>query len=157
MNIPNWFYDDGSEIPREKLTLLLRLAEQLEGKTSQKEIMPVVMGAITSANRRNLMFSKEEFELIFMIMKEGKSEAEKAQMDDMLNRAQRLFSAQSQKAGSTCSCLFHFQLFFCMSINKLKLGLGIQNFLAVVQSIISRLQIADSYRQQNEWHKIESK
>ena len=40
---------------------------------------------------------KEEFELIFMIMKEGKSEAEKAQMDDMLNRAQRLFSAQSQK------------------------------------------------------------
>lgn len=52
---------------------------------------------------------------------------------------------------------FSFQLFFCMSINKLKLGLGIQNFLAVVQSIISRLQIADSYRQQNEWHKIESK
>ena len=40
---------------------------------------------------------KEEFELIFMIMKEGKSEAEKAQMDDMLNRAQRLFSAQSKK------------------------------------------------------------
>ena len=154
MNIPNWFYDERvQKIAPEKLTLLLRLAEQLEGKTSQKEIMPVVMGAITSANRRNLMFSKEEFELIFMIMKEGKSEAEKAQMDDMLNRAQRLFSAQSQK----CSCLFHFQLFFCMSINKLKLGLGIQNFLAVVQSIISRLQIADSYRQQNEWHKIESK
>ena len=89
MNIPNWFYDERvQKIAPEKLTLLLRLAEQL---------MPVVMGAITSANRRNLMFSKEEFELIFMIMKEGKSEAEKAQMDDMLNRAQRLFSAQSQK------------------------------------------------------------
>ena len=98
MNIPNWFYDERvQKIAPEKLTLLLKLAEQLEGKTSQKEIMPVVMGAITSANRRNLMFSKEEFELIIMIMKEGKSEAEKAQMDDMLNRAQRLFSAQSQK------------------------------------------------------------
>lgn len=85
MNIPNWFYDERvQKIAPEKLTLLLKLAEQLEGKTSQKEIMPVVMGAITSANRRNLMFSKEEFELIFMIMKEGKSEAEKAQMDDML-------------------------------------------------------------------------
>ena len=101
MNIPNWFYDERvQKIAPEKLTLLLKLAEQLEGKTSQKEIMPVVMGAITSATRLEKVFRetiKEEFELIFMIMKEGKSEAEKAQMDDMLNRAQRLFSAQSQK------------------------------------------------------------
>ena len=67
MNIPNWFYDERvQKIAPEKLTLLLKLAEQLEGKTSQKEIMPVVMGAITSANRRNLMFSKEEFELILV-------------------------------------------------------------------------------------------
>lgn len=41
MNIPNWFYDERvQKIAPEKLTLLLRLAEQLEGKTSQKEIMP---------------------------------------------------------------------------------------------------------------------
>lgn len=98
MNIPDWFYDERvQKIAPEKLTLLLRLAEQLEGKTSQKEIMPVVMGAVASANRRNLMFSREEFELIFMIMKEGKSDTEKAQMDDMLNRAQRLFSEKSPK------------------------------------------------------------
>ncbi len=98
MNIPDWFYDERvQKIAPEKLTLLLRLAEQLEGKTSQKEIMPVVMGAVASANRRNLMFSREEFELIFMIMKEGKSDAEKTQMDNMLNRAQRLFSEKSPK------------------------------------------------------------
>ena len=98
MNIPDWFYDERvQKIAPEKLTLLLRLAEQLEGKTSQKEIMPVVMGAVASANRRNLMFSREEFELIFMIMKEGKSDTEKAQMDDMLNRAQRLFSEKSPR------------------------------------------------------------
>ena len=55
MNIPNWFYDERvQKIAPEKLKLLLSMAEQLEGKTSQKEIMPVVMGAITSANRRNL-------------------------------------------------------------------------------------------------------
>ena len=67
MNIPNWFYDERvQQIAPEKLNLLLHLAAQLEGKTSQKEIMPVVMGAITSANRRNLMFSKEEFELILV-------------------------------------------------------------------------------------------
>ena len=98
MNIPDWFYDERvQQIAPEKLTLLLKLAKQLEGKTSQREILPVVMGAAASANRQNLGFTREEFELIFMIMKEGKSEAEKAQMDDMLNRAQRLFSAQSQK------------------------------------------------------------
>lgn len=98
MNIPEWFYDERvQEIAPEKLTLLLRLAEQLEGKTSQKEIMPIVMGAIASANRRNLFFSKDEFELIFMIMKEGKTDAEKAQMDHMLQHAQRLFSEKTNK------------------------------------------------------------
>ena len=71
MNIPDWFYDERvQQIAPEKLTLLLR---------------------------QNLGFTREEFELIFRIMKEGKSDAEKAQMDEMLNRAHRLFSAQSQK------------------------------------------------------------
>ena len=55
------------------------------------------MGAAASASRQNLGFTREEFELIFRIMKEGKSDAEQAQMDEMLNRAHRLFSAQSQK------------------------------------------------------------
>ena len=98
MNIPDWFYDERvQQIAPEKLTLLLKLAKQLEGKTSQREILPIVMGAAASANRQNLGFTREEFELIFRIMKEGKSDAEKAQMDDMLNHAHRLFSAQSQK------------------------------------------------------------
>ena len=93
MNIPNWFYDERVQaIAPEKLSLLLRLAEQLEGKKTQKEIMPVVMGAIASANRQNLAFTRDEFDLIFRIMKEGKSEAEKSRMDDMLNQAQRLFN-----------------------------------------------------------------
>ena len=61
MNIPNWFYDERvQQIAPEKLNLLLHLAAQLEGKTSQKEIMPVLIGAIASANRQNLMFSKDE-------------------------------------------------------------------------------------------------
>ena len=50
MNIPNWFYDERvQQIAPEKLNLLLHLAAQLEGKTSQKEIMPVLIGAIASA------------------------------------------------------------------------------------------------------------
>ena len=82
MNIPDWFYDERvQQIAPEKLTLLLRLAEQLEGKTSQREMLPIIMGAAASASRQNLGFTREEFELIFRIMKEGKSDAEQAQME----------------------------------------------------------------------------
>ncbi|MDO4262375.1 MAG: hypothetical protein Q4C82_09870 [Eubacteriales bacterium] len=95
MKIPDWFYDDRvQKITPEKLSLLLRLAEQLEGKRTQKEIMPIVMGAVASANRQNLSFSREEFEMIFRIMKEGKSAEEQAQMDATLARAQRMFSGK---------------------------------------------------------------
>lgn len=87
MNIPDWFYDERvQQIAPEKLNLLLHLAAQLEGKTSQKEIMPVLMGAIASVNRQKLMFSKDEFELIFKIMKEGKSVEEQQKMDETLQK-----------------------------------------------------------------------
>ena len=91
MNIPNWFYDERvQQIAPEKLNLLL----QLEGKTSQKEIMPVLIGAIASASRQNLMFSKDEFELIFKIMKEGKSVEEQQKMDETLQKARQMFSGK---------------------------------------------------------------
>ena len=52
MNIPNWFYDERvQQIAPEKLNLLLHLAAQLEGKTSQKEIMPVLMQASSVCSR----------------------------------------------------------------------------------------------------------
>ena len=52
MNIPNWFYDERVQlIAPEKLNLLLHLAAQLEGKTSQKEIMPVLMQASSGCSR----------------------------------------------------------------------------------------------------------
>lgn len=90
MNIPEWFEDPRiKDISPAKLTLLLKLAEQIEGKT-QKEVMPILMGAVASANRQHLQFTKDEFDLIFAIMKEGKSEAEKQQMDATLARARRM-------------------------------------------------------------------
>ena len=95
MNIPNWFYDERvQQIAPEKLTLLLRLAEQLEGKTSQREMLPIIMGAAASASRQNLMFSKDEFELIFKIMKEGKSVEEQQKMDETLQKARQVFSGK---------------------------------------------------------------
>lgn len=90
MNVPEWINDPRiKNISPEKLALLLKLAEQLDGKT-QKQAMPILLGAMASASRRRLTFTREEFDLIFGIMKEGKSEAERKQMDETLSRAQRL-------------------------------------------------------------------
>ena len=61
---------------------------------TKDEIMPVLMGAIASANRQNLMFSKDEFELIFKIMKEGKSVEEQQKMDETLQKARQMFSGK---------------------------------------------------------------
>ena len=90
MNIPEWMNDPRiKNISPEKLALLLKLAQQLDGKT-QKQAMPILMGAMASASRRRLTFTREEFDLIFRIMKEGKSEAEQKQMDETLSKAQQL-------------------------------------------------------------------
>ena len=56
--------------------------------------MPVLIGAIASASRQNLMFSKDEFELIFKIMKEGKSVEEQQKMDETLQKARQMFSGK---------------------------------------------------------------
>lgn len=95
MNIPDWFYDERVQtIAPAKLSLLLRLAEQLEGKKTQREIMPVVMGAMASANHQNLAFTKDEFDLIFQIMKEGKSAEEQQKMDETLKKARQIVSGK---------------------------------------------------------------
>lgn len=90
MNIPEWFDDPRiKDIAPAKLSLLLKLAEQIEGK-NQKQVMPILFGAMASANRQNLQFTQEEFQLIFEIMKEGKSDEEKKRMDATLAKAQRM-------------------------------------------------------------------
>ena len=97
MNVPEWFQDPRmKDIAPAKLSLLLKLAEQIEGK-NQKQAMPILFGAMASANRQNLQFTKEEFELIFEIMKEGKSDEEKQQMDATLAKAQQLMRNPKSK------------------------------------------------------------
>lgn len=94
MNIPEWFQDPRiKDISPAKLTFLLHLAEQIEGK-SQKQAMPVLIGAVASASKQNLQFTPEEFQLIFEIMKEGKSEEEKKRMDETLKKAQGMMKGK---------------------------------------------------------------
>ncbi|MCI8311333.1 MAG: hypothetical protein HFI12_03790 [Lachnospiraceae bacterium] len=96
MNIPEWFQDPRmKDISPDKLTFLLNLAKQIEGK-NQKQAMPVLMGAVASASRQNLQFTPEEFQLIFEIMKEGKSPEEKKKMDEMLKKARGVMKGKGQ-------------------------------------------------------------
>ena len=60
--------------------------------------MPILFGAVASASRQNLQFTQEEFQLIFEIMKEGKSEAEKKKMDETLKKAQKMMRSQKTDA-----------------------------------------------------------
>lgn len=58
-------------------------ASQTKGK-SGKSMVPVMMSIITNANRKGIQFTTEEISLILEILKEGKSDAEKHQIDQMV-------------------------------------------------------------------------
>lgn len=66
-----------------KMELLHRAASQVAGK-SGKDLAPVMMSLITSANRQGIRFSPEEMNLILDILKEGKSPEEQARIDQTL-------------------------------------------------------------------------
>ena len=63
-----------------KLDLIQKAAAQVSGK-SGKELAPVMLALITSANRQKIQFSQDEISLILGILKEGKSKEEQAQID----------------------------------------------------------------------------
>ena len=62
------------------MDLLKKAYRQTEAK-SGKDLAPVLMALITSANQRGIRFSSSEISLILQLLKEGKSEKEIAQMD----------------------------------------------------------------------------
>lgn len=64
-----------------KLELIRRAASQTNGK-SGKELAPIMMALITSAMKNNIHFSPEEVNLILDILKEGKTDQEKEQIDN---------------------------------------------------------------------------
>ncbi|MCI8834234.1 MAG: hypothetical protein HFH24_02475 [Ruminococcus sp.] len=63
-----------------KLELIQKAAGQVSGK-SGKDLAPIMLALITSANRQGIQFSQNEISLILEILKEGKSEEEQAQID----------------------------------------------------------------------------
>lgn len=72
-----------------KLELFQMAAKQTEGK-SGKSMVPVMMSLITNANKKGIHFTSEETSLILEILKEGKSEAEKKQIDNMVSMVMQM-------------------------------------------------------------------
>ena len=63
-----------------KLELIRMASERTSGK-SGRELAPVMLALITSANKQGIRFSPDEMTLILEILKKGKSKEEQEQID----------------------------------------------------------------------------
>ena len=71
-----------------KLELIRTAARQTKGKSGKAQA-PVMLSLIVSANKRGIRFTPEETDLILAIMKEGKSDSEKKQIDHMVDSVRK--------------------------------------------------------------------
>lgn len=73
-----------------KLELIRMAANRTSGKTG-KDLAPVMLALITSANKQGIRFSQDEITLILEILKEGKSKEEQEQIDRTVQMTNSLF------------------------------------------------------------------
>ena len=71
------------------LELIKMAASQTSGK-SGKDLAPVMLALITSANKKGIRFTAEEIQLILEILKDGKSAEEQAQIERTMNMVKSL-------------------------------------------------------------------
>lgn len=84
----NWMnHPEMQNIDPIKLELIKMAAERTQGK-SGNSLASVLLTLITSARKKNIQFTKEEAAFIMEIMKEGKTSAEKEQIDKTAQMAQ---------------------------------------------------------------------
>ena len=77
-----------------KYNLIQMAATKTAGK-SGKELMPIMMSLITSANKQGIHFTPDEITLILDIIKEGKTPEEKAQIDSTIQMVKTILSKNS--------------------------------------------------------------
>ncbi len=70
-----------------KLELIKTAASQTQGKNG-RSLAPIMMALISSANKKGIQFSPEEFSLILDTLKEGKSKEEQMQIENMVKMVQ---------------------------------------------------------------------
>ena len=65
-------------------------AARTAGKTG-KDLAPVMLALITSANKQGIRFTADEVSLILEILKEGKSKEEQEQIDRTVRMTSSIF------------------------------------------------------------------
>ena len=92
MSLPTWKNHPAlAGMDPKKVFLLTKISEKIEGK-SEQDVLPILMAAMTSARKQNISFTSQEFEILFSILKEGKSEQEVQQINQTINFAQNILS-----------------------------------------------------------------
>ena len=78
-----------------KLELIKMAAQKTSGK-SGRDLAPVMLALITSANKQGIRFSPDEVNLILEIMKEGKSREEQEQIDKTVKMTSTIFQKHNK-------------------------------------------------------------
>ena len=78
-----------------KLELIKMAAQKTSGK-SGRDLAPVMLALITSANKQGIRFSPDEVSLILEILKDGKSKEEQAQIDRTVRMTSSLFNKHTK-------------------------------------------------------------
>lgn len=92
MSLPTWKNHPAlAGMDPKKVFLLTKISEKIEGK-SEQDILPVLMAAMTSARKQNISFTPDEFEILFSILKEGKTSQEVQQMNQTIDFARNVLS-----------------------------------------------------------------
>lgn len=78
-----------------KLELIRIAAARTRGKTG-RDLAPVMLALITSANKQGIRFSPEEVSLILDILKEGKSKEEQEQIERTIRMTSSIFQKHMQ-------------------------------------------------------------
>ena len=78
-----------------KVFLLTKISEKIEGK-SETDMMPILMAAMTSARKQNISFTPTEYELLFSILKEGKSDEEIQRINQTIDFARNILSKNTR-------------------------------------------------------------
>lgn len=77
-----------------KVELIKTAAAQTSGK-SGRALTPVLMTLITNANKKGIRFSPDEISLILELIKEGKTQKEKEQIDRTIQMVMSMLKKQN--------------------------------------------------------------
>ena len=90
MNHDSWMNNPSlKDIDPQKLMLLMQLQNQAGGK-SINEILPFLLASTNKMKKDGISFSSNEFQLIFEVLKQGKSEEEIHKMNQMIQMFQMM-------------------------------------------------------------------